>query len=192
MAAMRARNPELEKTYTVEKFEQLPEFSDRYNLLDGRLVKETVAGGEHSLIIDIIRDALKAYDPKKKLGFSLQESSVKVSSNSAPLPDISYWKAERGVQVVKGAMPLPDLAVEVHSPGDLKSRSSLQSAMVKVEKVVMAGVPVVWVINPETKTVEVYHGGNFVPVQSLNIEDELTGENVIPGFTLPVRSLFEP
>src|SRR5436305_1612447 len=129
MAAMRAH--EMERLYTVEEFEQLAEFGDRYDLIDGRLVKRPVPGGKHSFIIDNIRDALKAFDPKRKLGFSLQEASVRLGPGNAPTPDMSFWKAERGVEISDSAMPLPDLAVEVHSPSDLKGKVKLAGAMVK-------------------------------------------------------------
>ncbi len=33
---------DLERIYTVEEYELLPEFGERYELIDGKLVKETV------------------------------------------------------------------------------------------------------------------------------------------------------
>ncbi len=188
--ALVAKKNDLKRFYTVEEFEQLSEFGDRYELVDGRLVKRLMAGHEHSLIIDIIRDAIKANDPEKKLGYSLQESSVKIGPRSAPIPDISYWKAERNVQRNKSAAPLPDLAVEILSPGDLQSRVALQSAMVKVYRLLTAGVPLVWVVNPQEKTVKVYRPGQPEPVETLGIDDELDGEDTIPGFRLAVAKLF--
>ena len=181
-------------TLTVKEFEKLPEFGDRYELIDGRLVKESVPGGEHSYIIDLIRDAIKFFDPERRLGYSLQETSVRVGPESAPTPDISYWKAGRQVKITKQAMPLPDLAVEIHSPGDLQSNSALRKAMLKVKKLLDAGVTLVWAIYPDQQTVEVYQadqGYAAGPVETLGVGDELSGGDVIPGFRLPVKDLFE-
>lgn len=180
------------RLYTVEEFEQLPEFGERYDLYDGRLVKRPMPAGEHGFVADILRDAIKAFDPKRKLGYSLQEVSVRLGPRNAPTPDISYWKAKRNVKPGKQAMPLPDLAVEILSPGNTVSPSALRSAMIKVYKLVNANVPIVWVINPDRKTVEVYHAGQAdQPVDILDVDGKLSGEDVIPGFELAVKVLFE-
>lgn len=175
---------------TVEEYEQLPEFGERYDLVDGELIKRPMPGYKHGEIIDTLRDAIKAYDPEKKLGHSLQEISVRIGPRSAPTPDISYWKASRGVQSSDGAAPLPDLAVEVLSPSDLQSPTALRSAMVKVYRLLTAGVPVVWVINPKEKTVKVYQVGQPEPAQILDIDGELDGGEVIPGFKIELVKLF--
>lgn len=189
--AMRLKASELEKTYTIEEFEQLPEFDDHYELVDGRLVKKPVPVHEHGWIADIIRDTIKAYDPKRKLGYSLQEVSVRIDPKNSPIPDVSYWKAARNVERTNSIAPLPDLAVEVLSPSDTKSKVTLESAMVKVYRLLTAGVSIVWVVNPKEKNVKVYHAGQVEPVQTLGPDKNLDGEDIIPGFTLPVRALFE-
>ncbi len=181
-----------ERLYTVEEFEQLPEFGERYELVDGRLIKKPMPTGRHALIADSIRDAIKAFDPKKKLGYSLQEASIRLGPNSSPIPDVSYWKAERNIKPDDQAMPLPDLAVEVLSPSDVAGPVALKSAMVKVKKLVNAGVSIVWVVNPKTKTVEVYRAGQpDQPSAILSEKEKLDGESVIPGFELQVGDLFE-
>jgi Uma2 family endonuclease len=129
--ALRAQNYDLNRAYTVEEFELLPEFGDRYDLLDGRLVKRPVPGGEHSYIIDIIRDAIKFFDPKRQLGYSLQETSVRLGPQNAPTPDISYWKAERNIKITAKAGPRPDLAVEVHSPSTYRAPGHWQAPCLK-------------------------------------------------------------
>lgn len=186
--ALPARKLEIERTYTVEEFELLPEFDECYELVDGKLIKKAMPGGRHSLIIDRIRNVLKTYDPQQKLGYSLQEASVRIGKRSAPIPDMSYWKAERNVVPSDTASPLPDLAVEVLSPSDVQS---LQSAMIKVYRLLMAGVPVVWVVDPKERNVTVYHAVQAEPMQTLSVEQELDGEDIIPGFKLSVAALFE-
>jgi Uma2 family endonuclease len=123
----------------------------------------------------------------------LQEASIRLESGNVPKPDVSFWKAERNISVDDTIMPRPDLAVEVHSPSDLKSAGDLVRAMLKVEKLLNAGVPIVWVVYPNKKTAEVYHASNGYkagPVQTLIVNDTLDGESVISGFKLPVIDLF--
>ncbi len=47
----------------------------------------------------------------------------------------------------------------------------------------------VWVVNPDSKRVEVYAPGK-VP-QTLDIGDTLDGGDVLSGFTLAVKDIFE-
>lgn len=190
--ALPARKIDYQRLYTVEEFEELPEFGDsRYELIDGKLVKRAMPGHEHGWIIDLIRDAIKFFDPKRQLGYSLQEVSVDLGQNTAPTPDISYWTAARAPKVTKKAAPQPDLAVEILSPSDTASREALNSAMIKVYRLLNVGVTVVWVVNPARKIVEVYHAGQSHPVQVLDETGVLNGETIIPGFTLPVKELFQ-
>jgi Uma2 family endonuclease len=77
----------------------------------------------------------------------------------------------------------PDLAVEVVSPNDLASEIEE-----KVEEYLRAGVRLVWVIHPETRVVQVIRGdgtGN-----RLRAQDELSGEDVVPGFRCRVADVF--
>jgi Uma2 family endonuclease len=77
----------------------------------------------------------------------------------------------------------PDLAGEVISPNDLASEVSE-----KVEEYLAAGIPLVWVIQPEVKTVTIHRADGSVT--KLHKNDNLEGENVIPGFRCQVAELF--
>jgi Uma2 family endonuclease len=48
----------------------------------------------------------------------------------------------------------------------------------------------VWVIYPHSRTVMVYRDDGSVSL--LRETDELSGEDIIPGFRCPVRELFPP
>jgi len=77
----------------------------------------------------------------------------------------------------------PDLVVEVVSPNDLYYEVDR-----KVEEYLDAGVQLVWVINPDTRSVQVYVPGSGV--MRLDDRQELTGGNVLPGFACRVGELF--
>jgi Uma2 family endonuclease len=79
----------------------------------------------------------------------------------------------------------PDLAVEVVSPNDLYSEVEE-----KVVEYLGAGVRLVWVINPPTRTVRVHRAdGTGADLGAL---DELDGEDVLPGFHCKIEDLFRP
>jgi Uma2 family endonuclease len=59
-----------------------------------------------------------------------------------------------------------------------------------VEEYLRVGVKLVWVISPESRTVRVHRPDSSDT--RLHEDDELTGEDVIPGFRCRVGDLFLP
>jgi Uma2 family endonuclease len=47
----------------------------------------------------------------------------------------------------------------------------------------------VFVVNPRRRTVAVHRAGQ--PVRILTVEDVLDGEDVVPGWSLPIHELFD-
>lgn len=82
---------------------------------------------------------------------------------------------------VRGA---PEVAVEVLSPSD-----SSMGVQEKTLEYLEAGARLVWIVDPDAHTVTVYR-----PDGSANLlreHDVLEGEDVLPGFSLPAREIFE-
>jgi Uma2 family endonuclease len=77
----------------------------------------------------------------------------------------------------------PDLAVEIISPSD--SASEVHD---KVQDYLDAGVRLVWVVYPNTRTVVEY----CPPGQSrlYRLDDELVGGDILPGFSFKLHDLF--
>ena len=81
-------------------------------------------------------------------------------------------------------MPIvPDLAVEVVSPGDRVYELDGKQLDYRHAK-----FPLVWVVNPRSCTVQIYCFGK--PKIRLQASDELTGEDILPGFSVKVAELF--
>jgi len=79
----------------------------------------------------------------------------------------------------------PDLVVEVVSPNDLFTEIDE-----KVEEYWRAGTPLIWVINPDLRTLQNYRADGSS--NRLREGDKLTGEGVLPGFACAVADLFLP
>jgi Uma2 family endonuclease len=77
----------------------------------------------------------------------------------------------------------PDIIGEVLSPND-----DAIDVDVKVEEYLRAGVQLVWVVNPETRTVRVHRGDGSAQV--FHEADTITGERVLPEFKAVVRDFF--
>ena len=78
----------------------------------------------------------------------------------------------------------PDLVVEILSLGD-----TVRDLYDKARMWLTHGVTLVWVVYPESRTIEVHQSND--PVITLTENDTLDGAPVLPGFTLPVRDVFE-
>ena len=76
----------------------------------------------------------------------------------------------------------PDLAVEVVSPIDL-----FEALEEKLDDYRKVEVPLIWVIYPELRKAKVLRCDGSV--SELTEEDELSGEDVIPGFRCFVRQI---
>ncbi len=76
----------------------------------------------------------------------------------------------------------PDIAIEVISPTDLAYKLDD-----KLADYSLAGFPLVWVVNPERRTILIYRADGTVT--RLTDKDTLTGESVLPSFKAPVASL---
>jgi len=77
----------------------------------------------------------------------------------------------------------PDLVVEVVSPSDRAS-----DVASKAEMWLDAGVRLVWVVDPQARLAAAHHPGGLVTV--LRADGVLDGEDVLPGFRLPLAPLF--
>ena len=77
----------------------------------------------------------------------------------------------------------PDLAVEILSPSD-----TTESIHGKSTEYFENDTKLAWVINPEDRTVLIYHSPN--PDKILTVKDTLNGEEILKGFSFPVAELF--
>ena len=78
----------------------------------------------------------------------------------------------------------PILAVEILSPSD-----TIKAVTEKVEEYLALGVAIVWVVNPRFRTVEVFRPD--AEPQLFNVQQTLTADPCLPGFSTPVRAVFE-
>jgi len=101
-------------------------------------------------------------------------------------PDVSFIRAERmtGIEASWAYCRIaPDLAAEVISPNDLTYDVSR-----KVDGYLAAGVRLVWVLDPSNRSVAIYRQSGAYSL--LSSTEELTGEDVVPGFRCQLSELF--
>jgi Uma2 family endonuclease len=185
-----------QQTYTPDDLLAMPD-RKKYELVDGQLVERHmsqlsnwVAGRLHRFV-DIFVD-------EHRLGWTWASAQGYVCFPDFPrklrFPDVSYVSKKRLPEgpTSEGYIYIaPDLAVEVVSPNDLSYEVER-----KVVEYLDAGVTLVWVIDPEARTVRIHRrDGSF---GWLREDGELSGEDVLPGFRcrlvaiLPEKTAVKP
>ncbi|HEY9798054.1 MAG TPA: Uma2 family endonuclease [Leptolyngbyaceae cyanobacterium] len=149
----------------------------------GELIIMSPVGGESGnreaeLIID-----LGVWNRQTGLGFTFSSSTVfKLPNGADRSPDAAWirrerWEALTPEQRRKFPPIAPDFVIELRSATD-----SLEMLREKMREYLDAGVRLGWLINPQQQQVEIYRVGQEVEVR--NLPAELSGEDVLPGFSL--------
>jgi Uma2 family endonuclease len=175
------------RRYTPEDLLAMPD-EKNYELVDGRLVERKM-GAESSLVGGRLYLRLAPFSEVRDLGTVWPaDNGYQCFEHARGLvrrPDVSFVKKGRlpGDVPPKGWIRIPpDLAVEVISPNDLVGE--LEEKLDDYHK---AGVSLVWVIYPEQRKARVFRLDG--PDAVLSEDDELSGEDIIPGFRCPLREI---
>lgn len=176
----------VERITTAEQLFQAPDLGP-CELVRGELIMVSPAGYAHGSIAGRITLALGEFVRPRGLGDVLGAEPgflIGRDPDTVRAPDVAFVRAERiptgeKTRFFEGA---PDLAVEVLSPND---RASEVNA--KVRDWLDAGCRMVWVVDPATRMVSVYR--SRAQIEVLGASDTLRGDDVLPGFSLPVAEL---
>lgn len=156
-------------------------------LIDGRIIPMTPAGGEHGFLESELAWHLRSFVMKQKLGWVMGgEVGIYTRRNPDRVrgADIAFISKERLPEPPKGFLEVaPELVVEIVSPGD-----RWEDVRQKLEEYFAIGVQWVWIVEPENRAVLVYR--SLSEMQKFGEEDTLKGEGVLEEFELPVASLF--
>lgn len=104
-------------------------------------------------------------------------------------PDVSWvrrerWEALSDTQRKRFPPICPDFVIELRSETD-----RLKELQEKMQEYVNNGIRLGWLIDPKTKTVEIYRQGQSVEI--LESPATLSGEDVLPGFVLDLQLIFD-
>src|SRR6267143_1140392 len=104
--------------------------------------------------------------------------------DTARAPDVAFVARERvGVIRERGYAELaPDLLAEILSPDDRPAE-----VLAKVAEWLAAGTKIVWVVDPQRSEVRVYRQDGSLSI--LGNDDSLDGEDVLRGFTCPLKDV---
>lgn len=157
-------------------------------LIDGRVVSMSPTKIEHGIIESLLTHFLQQYVLAHKLGVVMNgETGIYIRRNPDTIraADVLYISTER----LKQATPndfldvAPELIVEIMSAYDRWSDMRR-----KLRDYFDAGVQVVLVVEPDTKTIVAFRS----TTDAIEFEHAavLTVEDVLPGFKLPLTDIF--
>ncbi len=170
---------------SIAEFERLPDDGMRHELDEGELITMPPAGFEHGDVSGEIFTLLRVFVNRHGLGKVVTtDTGFVLGEETVRAPDVAFVRKKRVVRA-KGFFPgAPDLVVDVFSPSD-----SVPQLMRKVRQYLDAGTHTVWVFYPETRQVHVFESGGKDRI--LKGDDKLEAPELLPGFSVKVKSLFE-
>ena len=179
----------LKELFTAEELLHLPTVGRRLELVKGKVYEMAPAGGRHGYTAMNAGASLSVHVRSNRLGrvFAAETGFILGRNpDTVRAPDASFISVAR---MDVDDLPVgfidvvPDLVVEVVSPGDTR-----REVLEKVQEWLQAGVRLVWVLYPATRTAMVYR--SLSDVSNLAEDDFLDGEDVVPGFSCRLSEVF--
>jgi Uma2 family endonuclease len=160
-----------------------------YEVVDGQIVEKTLGAYEVD-ITNLFKDLLAVFAAQHGLGRVHMETLFLIDSARGLKyrPDLAFlsrerWPIGRRAPRKDAWDVIPDLAIEIVSPSN-----SASEVMRKVTEYFRAGVRVVWVIYPLESLAQVFDSASNSRI--IDKEGLLEGGEVLPGFQLPLATLF--
>jgi Uma2 family endonuclease len=168
-----------------------PDNHEHYEVVDGQRAETPRMGTYETDVANELNGHLWQFARTNGLGKTEVEMlfRIDVARDLQRRPDVAFVSFQRWPRGRRAAPNdawdvVPDLAVEVVSPSNTAA-----AVLVKVRDYFQAGVRLVWVVYPAEREVYAYESPTIIRV--LQPGDDLDGGDVLPGFRLPLATLFE-
>jgi Uma2 family endonuclease len=158
----------------------------RLELERGEVVEMSSPGELHGLLCGWISHLLWAYVLRRRAGGVAGKTGLVVEEGPDTVrgPDVILFAESVPLEKLspRHSRRIPQLVVEVLSPNDKTNKVNW-----RLSQYLRRGVPVVWLVDPDTRTVAVYRPGQIHQV--LEEADDLTND-VLADLRLKVADLF--
>ena len=172
------------KTPSVEDFLRTLE-NDRCEYAHGEQWEKPLPNKQHARLQSRLSSALVQYGVNSGNGEPFTEWHHRFGPEGdirIYVPDIAFVCAPRDTQLIDYADRASDVMIEIVSPTE-----SARRLTAKVEFYLQNGAKSVWVVDPESRRIDVYAPGQ--PMRTFGSGDTLT-DAVLPGFELPLLDIF--
>lgn len=183
------------RLYTVDDVLELQGWDGKrdrkYELIHGELIEMSPTNFWHGRLAGRLFRYFEDFAERGDLGAASVEAGFYSSDDRTTLlaPDVSFLSKsllpDPEAFIFVGVMP--DLAVEIKSPSNTMAELRRKSA-IYLEN----GAQLVWIINPMERIAEVCRldDDGQLAIQTVESDGKLDGEDVLPGFELELRQLF--
>lgn len=177
------------KLFTLAEYETLiaePDYEERLlERIYGEIV-EKMPKQLHALIAIALGSLLYFYMRQNPIGWVFSEIRIKLPDDDQNdrIPDIAVaLKAGRTLDADAPLNYMPELIVEIQSPGQNEKFMADKGAYY-----LQHGAKMVWLVYAHKRLIEVLTATDR---HLLILQDTLTGGDLLPGFNVPVRDIFE-
>jgi Uma2 family endonuclease len=180
------------KALTAEEFWEWcrrPEnFGKRVELEHGEIVEMPPPGEIHGSVCWWIGVLLGLFVLRRGRGRATSNDTgfvVEEGPDTVRGPDILFFDESRPLDSLnwKHTRQVPTLVIEVVSPNDKPNKINK-----RIGEYLRRGVSLVWIVDPDDKTVGVHRKGEFT--QTHDEGDELIGYDILPDLKFKVAELF--
>jgi len=177
---------------TEEQFRELVKFNPdlRWELTaQGEVIVMAPTGSETGNYNFELNTDLGTWNRQQKMGKAFDSSAgFRLPNGAIRSPDLAWIAQERWEQLSpeqrrQFAPICPDFVLELVSPSD-----DLATVQAKMQEYLENGCRLAWLVNPETRSVTIYRP-NVAP-EIVTFDVVLSGEDVLPGFTVDLRHIF--
>ncbi|MGB7340356.1 MAG: Uma2 family endonuclease [Phototrophicaceae bacterium] len=181
-----------EKLYTIEELWELVS-DEKYQFAElhyGELIVAGGSGAVSSILAGFLLHKISIFVHENKLGYVTGADGHYVFSEDpsvAVIPDVAFVSTDRMPRPVpnKFLHIIPNIAIEVISPSE-RAKDIRQ----KIEIYLEYGTDLIWTIYPSLKRIDIHRQTNKSQTETLGVDDILSGESVLNGFTLSVKDIF--
>ncbi len=155
----------------------------------GKLIVMSPTGSESGKRNSSLLAQVWNWNNQCKLGVVFDSSTgFKLFNDAVRSPDVSWvelsrWNSLNDKQK-RGFAPInPDFVIELLSPTD-----NISETQRKMMEYMDCGVKLGWLINPDTKEVEIYRNGRDKEI--LSNPSNMSGEDILPGLNVDLSEIF--
>lgn len=160
----------------------------KWEFIQGEVIMHSPALNRHLLASQRLYDLLSAYVRVQQIGTVRHEKAMTSFPRNDYEPDVMFFGPGKAALIDPDTLkfPVPDFIAEVLSPS-----TEARDRGIKFRDYALHGVAEYWIIDPVAETVEPYllADGVYPPVQPQT--EGLLGSDIVPGFQIPVRALFD-
>lgn len=166
----------MSEPFTRALYDRLPEGFPA-QLIDGMLVHDPAPLRGHQAVVGHLLLAIAPLVGTRRVFIS--PIDVPLDEHNVLQPDLAIWATPPPLDGRDA--DLPSVVFEVLSPSNRRLDRT-----VKAEKYLSAGIPEVWLVDPENETIEIRRAG----VLSVHLDPDVARSAVVEGLAITPATLF--